>query len=252
MESSMDRNTAKEVLERFLSFDITASKEVLDEFASLPRAVVHRDGGKENFVYVPGTRKDRVLLVAHADTVWDASYGNGEGYKQTLTEKDGIYSGRKNDCGIGADDRAGCAILWLLKDSGHSLLVVDGEEFGQIGSHHIKDRYPHIFDELNAHSYMIQFDRREHMNYKVYTLPVTQEFLLFVAGNTGYYNSGVFSRTDIVVLCRDICGVNLSIGYYNEHSPDESLVFDEWFTTLTVAEKLLAPEQKRFPLKRRR
>ena len=39
--------------------------------------------------------------------------------------RSGVY-----DEGIGADDRAGCAILWLLKDSGHSLLVTNGEEIG--------------------------------------------------------------------------------------------------------------------------
>ena len=246
----MDRKTAKEALEKFCSLDITRSDGVLDEFATLPGAVVHRDGEKYNFVYVPGSRKDRVLLVAHADTVWDALYGNGRGYKQSLVLKDGAYSGVYRDCGIGADDRAGCAILWLLKDSGHSLLIVDGEEYGQIGSHHIKESYPEIFDELNNHSYMIQFDRRENANYKVYTLPVTKEFIKFIESETGYKNSGIYSRTDIVVLCRDICGVNLSIGYYDEHSTEESLVFEEWFSTLTIAERLLSEEQKRFPLKR--
>ena len=246
----MDRNIAKEALEKFCSFDITSAKEILDEFASLPGAIVHCDGGKDNFVYVPGTREDRVLLVAHADTVWDSLYGNGRGYMQSLTEKDGVYRGANDECGIGADDRAGCAILWLLRNSGHSLLVVDGEEYGQIGSHHVRERYPALFDELNGHSYMLQFDRRENANYKVYSLPVTKEFIRFVESGTGYYNAGIYSRTDIVVLCRDICGVNLSIGYYNEHSAEESLVFEEWYSTLTIAERLLAEKQRRFPLKR--
>lgn len=244
----MDSAEAKRVLERFLSFDITSAKEVLDEFASLSGAVVHKDGEKNNFVYVPGARKDRVLLVAHADTVWDSLYNGGESCEQILTESNGIYLSRSRVSGIGADDRAGCAMLWLLKDSGHSLLIVDGEEYGQIGSRYIRDRYPQIFDELNMHSYMIQLDRREHMNYKTYDLPVSKEFISFIEGKTGYKNSGRLSSTDIVALCRDVCGVNLSIGYYCEHTPDERLVLREWLTTLTIIEELLRAEQKRYPL----
>jgi hypothetical protein len=35
---------------------------------------------------------------------------------------------------LGADDRAGLAILWLLRDLGHSLMVTDLEEHGRMGS----------------------------------------------------------------------------------------------------------------------
>jgi len=247
----MDRKAAMEALEKFLSLDITTAKGVLDIFAALPGAFAHYDGEKKNFVYVPGARADRVLLVAHADTVWDSLYANGEGYKQTLTKENGVYHGSASDCGIGADDRAGCAMLWLLRDTGHSLLIVDGEEYGQIASHHIRENYPVIFNELNRHSYMIQLDRREHLNYKVYDLPVPKDFISFIENSTGYKNAGKLSRTDIVVLCRDVSGANLSIGYYDEHTPNERLVFDEWLHTLTVVEELLRPEQKRYPLKKR-
>jgi hypothetical protein len=42
---------------------------VLDKFMNLKGA--YTDGlGQERFVYVEGDRDDRVLLVAHADTVW--------------------------------------------------------------------------------------------------------------------------------------------------------------------------------------
>lgn len=247
----MDRKAAMEALEGFLSLDITSAEGVLDIFSALPGAISHYDGEKNNFVYLPGTRPDRVLLVAHADTVWDSLYGRGEGFTQVPVNENGVYHGTSSDCGIGADDRAGCAMLWLLRDTGHSLLIVDGEEVGQIGSRHIRDNYPEIFDELNRHSYMIQLDRRGHMNYKIYDLPVPKDFISFIENSTGYKNAGKLSRTDIVVLCRDVSGVNLSIGYYDEHTPNERLVFEEWLHTLTVVEELLRPEQKRYPLKKR-
>ena len=243
----MDFNTAKKELERFCSFPLHTALDVMREFAALPNAIAHFDGDMRSFVYVPGKRSDRVVLVAHADTVWD-SFGEDTPVPQTLVERGGVSLGKNPEVGIGADDRAGCAMLWLLRDSGHSLLIVDGEEQGQIGSCHIRDAYPDIYDELNAHAYMIQLDRRESRNYKVYRLPVSREFIAFVEGSTGYENAGTAARTDIITLCRDICGVNLAIGYHNEHTPDECVVLDEWYSALTMVERILKEPQKRYPL----
>ena len=244
-----DKEYAKDVLEEFLSFPLEDSKEILEKFASLPDAIYCNDGEKRNFVYVPGTRKDKVLLIAHSDTVWDKLYFNYGKIGQTLKFENGIYSGVKEDFGIGADDRSGCAILWLLKDSGHSLLITDGEESGRIGAFQIKEKYPEIFEELNQHSYMIQFDRRNATDYKCYRIPVTDEFKAFIEKETNYVDAGVSAFTDIVTLCDKICGVNFSVGYYNEHSEYEKLVFDEWYNTLEVAYNMLNKEQKRFLLK---
>lgn len=243
----IDKGLAKSTLEEFLSLPISSSKVVLDMFASLPNAISHYDGKKRNFVYVPGTREDRTILAAHADTFWDNEYCELNA-KQAIKLENGVYSGTNSEFGIGADDRAGCAMLWLLKDSGHSLLVLDGEEYGQIGSEHIRDSYKELYNEINDHSYIIQLDRRGSIDYKVYKLPVTTEFLQFIESNTGYINAGTKAFTDIVALCERVCGVNLSVGYYNEHTSDEILVFDEWYNTLSVVEKLIEDKQKRFPL----
>ncbi len=243
----MDRELAKRTLEEFCSFPLSTSKSVLKVFEELPEAICHYDGDKNNFVYVPGTREDRVLLVAHADTVWDRDYVD-KLYEQTLFEQDGKFFGENTDCGIGADDRSGCAILWLLRNSGHSLLITDGEEIGCVGSRHLKDKYPELYDELNNHCYMIQFDRRECENYKVYSLPVTTEFISFIENSTGYCDAGKLASTDIVVLARNICAVNLSVGYYKEHTEFESIVVDEWLKTLNLAKKILSVKQKKYPL----
>ena len=241
-------SNSKIILEKFLNFSINNTKDVLNEFSKLPNAISHFDGGKNNFVYIPGSREDRVLLVAHADTVWDDFYMMNTKTKHIINYQQGIYSSGSDDIGIGADDRAGCAILWILKDIGHSLLILDGEEHGQIGSHHLKNKYPHIFKEINEHNYMIQFDRRGKNDYKTYNIPVTNEFIKFVEENTNYINAGKLSRTDIVVLCHKICGVNLSIGYYNEHTGNEILVFEEWLNTLIICYTLLLKSQKKFLL----
>ena len=74
-----DVSVARETLERFLSFPLESARPVLEEFAHLPGAVAVFEEGKKSFVFVPGSREDRILLVAHADTVWDALYTGEEG-----------------------------------------------------------------------------------------------------------------------------------------------------------------------------
>jgi hypothetical protein len=66
---------------------------------------------------------------------------------------------------------------------------------------------------------------------------------------TGYIEPDRYSYTDIVTLCREITGVNLSVGYRNEHSYKESLVLDEWLNTLNLCRRWLSEESlPRFPL----
>lgn len=243
----MTKHSARKVLEEFLSFPVCSAAPVLRKFAELDGAVSCIRDGKENFVYVPGTREDRIVLAAHADAYWDTLYAWDTVQHSVKKTREGYVSGVP-DRGFGADDRAGCAMLWLLRNSGHSLLVLDGEEHGQRGAHAIRESCPALFSEINSHNYIIQLDRRGSSDYKFYYLPVTDEFRDFVRNSTGYSDAGMNSRTDIVVLCDKICGVNLSVGYYNEHKPEEKLVFDEWFNTLKIVEKMIKGPQKRFEL----
>ncbi|MCR4646933.1 MAG: hypothetical protein K5695_16255 [Oscillospiraceae bacterium] len=247
----------KDTLMEFLSMRLEDAMPVLSRFAELDGSIAQFDGGKNNFVYVPGNRADRVVLVAHADTVWDTFYvpNYAEMYRKQphkpVFDAEGqiISQGGWKGWGIGADDRAGCAILWLLKESGHSLLITDGEEHGQIGAHHLMEHYPDIAAELNAHQYMIQFDRCNATEYKTYRLPVTQAFIDHVESHTHYTSAGIKARTDIVTLCRQCCGVNLSVGYYNEHTTGEKLHYPEWLHTYQTAKELLTQEQPQFLLR---
>lgn len=247
------------LLMQFLSIRPDDSKAVLSMFAELHGAISHFDGGKKNFVYIPGTREDRVVLIAHVDTVWDKEYWGS--YLEEIDENelikkehkpvlsDGIVrQGGWTGWGLGADDRAGCAMLWLLRESGHSLLITDGEEHGQVGAHHLMDCYPELGEELNSHNYMIQLDRRNNQEYKTYRLPVSREFHEYIELNTGYIDVGYKARTDIVALCTRICGVNLSIGYCNEHHGDEYLHVEGWLNTYQIVKSMLEKEQPKFLL----
>ncbi len=234
------------VLEHFLKMPLNNAESVLDEFRKLDGAKYYPPSSpidKDSFVYIPGTRKDRVLLVAHADTFFDYPEALG-----SVVIEEGTYFSGSKGLGIGADDRAGCAILWLLRDMGHSLLVTNGEEYGSLAAMRIAARLPKLYDELNGHCYMIEFDRRHADDYKTYNIPVSDDFRRFIEDSTGYHDAGKASSTDIVHLCNEICGVNLSVGYYYEHTPDECLVPGEWINTLSIARKMLALPQKRFPV----
>lgn len=165
-----------------------------------------------------------------------------------VMERGLIRSGTKG-VGLGADDRAGCAILWLLRELGHSMLVVSGEESGRLGSSMLMKSYPEIAAEINdSHCFAIEFDRRNGTDYKCYDVG-SDDFRRYVENVTGYREPDRTSYTDITVLCRRICGVNLSVGYHYEHTALEMLDVSEWRGTLEVSRKWLSSHiLPRFPL----
>lgn len=230
--------------------------DVLDKFQSLKHSFT--DGkGQKRFVYIPGTRKDRVLLVAHADTVFgdqaclDIGFYNGIFYSRNrvgqYTQEKGNFTTNRTGVGIGADDRAGCAIVWELRNTGHSILITSGEEIGCIASRRIMNSQWWV-DEINKeHQFAVQFDRRGYKDIVFYNVG-TNAFVKYVKGETGYTPEDG-SYTDIRVLCKGICGVNMSVGYYNEHTSEEKLVYNQWFNTLATARAWLSkPDLPRFAL----
>ena len=108
------------------------------------------------------------MLVAHADTVLDAAITWERPKPQRLFVDNRNI--RNANGVLGADDRTGCAFLWLLKDLGHSLLVTDGEEMGCLGSNWLMDENPAVAMGLNeGHQFMVQFDRRGSSDFKCYS-----------------------------------------------------------------------------------
>lgn len=230
-----------DTLLRFLEMPLHTADPVFEAFADLSAAVM-RGAGPERFLYVPGTRPNRVLLTAHADTFWDVNRGYEPGEDHGAYFSEGVFRSRAHDRGLGADDRAGCAILWLLQDLGHSLLITDGEEQGRKGSKRLMNDPDHrdIAAEINeGHRFVMAFDRRNASDFKCYGVG-TDEFRAYVTGFTGYEEPDRRHSSDIVSLCRKIAGVNLSVGYCDEHEPEERLVFAQWMRTMFIARSMLA------------
>jgi hypothetical protein len=247
-----------EVLKKFLEMPLETTDDVFKEFLDLNiKGTVHEKGKGHfhEFLYIPGSRPDRVLLVAHADTYWSWQKVQGEWVRFTgeSTSKDIDYQDLDHIVnrrgGLGADDRAGCAILWLLlreEGFGHSILIANGEEHGQRGSNWLFGSFPVLFQELNGHQFILQLDRHGCGSFVHYE-KATKGFEDLVKVKTGFkVETG--TRSDISVLCDSVCGVNLCIGYHDEHCPGspnckatskEYLVVSEWAETLQVCRKWL-------------
>jgi hypothetical protein len=218
-------------------------QEIKDKFLTLPNAQrmgVPNHAEYEN-IYVPGTRKDRVLLVSHLDTVWlDRDI-------QPILHDEIVYSGRmnrkdkSNSVGIGADDRAGIAMIWELRNLGHSILITGCEEEGCRGALAIARMAPdEQLLELNNHNFAIEFDRRGYRDIVFYNIG-TPAFLKYVKKETGY-KEAEGSYTDICVICQTMTGVNISVGYLDEHTIYETLNLKAWKNTLKVVNKWISKE----------
>ncbi len=236
----------EDVLLEFLRMPLESSEPVFQKFAGLQGAIVRGDG-LEKFLFLQGMRENRVLLVAHADTFWDETYHRPESSPKAVVQQDGII--KNSHGGLGADDRAGCALLWLLKDTGHSLLIANGQEDGCKGSRWLMEHHGDIAAEINRnHQFAVQFDRRNGTDYKCYSVG-TDAFREYIELVTGYSEPDRRFETDIVFLCRNICGVNLSVGFHREHSKEEYLILEEWQRSLDLCRRWLStPNLPRFSL----
>lgn len=182
------------------------------------------------YFFIPGTRdpKERVLLVAHVDTAHNKP--------PKKVHWRGNFAMADFE-GLGADDRAGCAMLYELVSSGHSILLTDGEEAGCIGAQIATEEIP---DLLSEHAFAVEIDRAGDMEFVEYGL-ATKEFMEFLRNALPGWREPQGSFTDISAICpsANIGGVNLAAGYMFEHSSRELLSLDAWLRTREALHKLL-------------
>lgn len=246
--SNEEINEAAEFVRPFFTMK---QSEIFTKFRNLGGDGFFYDKGDRSSLYIRGTREDRVLLIAHVDSVWRDSQSVTPVYDDGLffsgNKKVGVTkSGQKILCGFGiaADDRAGIALLWRYKELGHSILLLGGEEIGSLGARQIMAMQGGS-DEINDHRFMIEFDRHGRNDLVFYDVG-TQEFAEYCIENTGYkFAHGSF--TDICVLSETCCGLNISVGYSAEHTPNETLNMRWWLKTAKICEKWLSkPELPKF------
>lgn len=183
----------------------------------------------EDYLYAKGTIP--IALVAHLDTVFEK--------KPSLIFYDDIHEVMWSPNGLGADDRAG--IFSIIKIISHGfrphIIFTHDEEYGGIGAEELaKKSCP--FKNLR---YIIELDRQGADDCVFYNC-INEEFCSYVESFGFKFDHGTF--TDISFLCPkwNIAGVNLSIGYINEHSPMEHLFCGAMMTTIEKVENMLSED----------
>lgn len=209
--------------EQLASLSQGSLKKVLSKFLSKHyKKVVETD----DYIFAEGDIP--IALVAHMDTVFK------------LPPDDIYYDERKNVMwspdGLGADDRAGVyAIVTLIREGfkPHIIFTTD-EEMGAIGAS-LLAKLDCPFSDCK---YIIQLDRRGSNDCVFYDCD-NQAFVDYVEQFGFEWNYGTF--TDISRLCPawKIAGVNLSVGYKDEHSVSEVLFVGQLLSTIAKVRKML-------------
>ena len=181
----------------------------------------------KDYVYAIGDIP--ITLVAHVDTA----------FKER--PEDIFYDRVKNVLwspqGLGADDRAGVFAIINIVKSGlrPHIIFTTGEEMGGLGAQVLTYREPKPFAEMK---YIIQLDRRGENDCIFYECD-NVKFIEYI--KSFGFNEEYGSFSDISELCPTwkVAGVNLSIGYKNEHSFIEILYIDYFLSTVEKVKKML-------------
>ncbi len=180
---------------------------------------------EDGFLYAEGSMP--VLLVAHIDTVFE------EPPKRLFYSKkeDKIFS---PSGGIGGDDRCGVyVIMQLLEKYRPHVLFTEDEEIGCIGAEKTVKKLakPNV-------KYIIEFDRRGSDDCVFYDCG-NDEFIDYIESFGFVTDIGTCSDISVLGSAWDIASVNLSSGYYNEHTEKEYIIFNELQKTINRAKSML-------------
>ena len=197
---------------------LTATEDQLFEHArSLQGTQVERKG---HYIYIDN--RHPLCLVAHVDTVRIKSI--------SLEEKNGIIR-NKHKAALGADDRAGVFALFQLAHLGCNLLFTAGEEVGGIGAQYAANDL-----DFNGVNLFIELDRKGANEYVFYSSSLPKQVKKYV--ESFGYREDWGSYSDIAEF-EKIPGVNLSIGYYSQHTANEHLVLDEMQLNINRVQRMI-------------
>ncbi len=185
---------------------------------------------EDGFVYAEGDIP--ILLVAHMDTVF------------AVPPKRLIYNNKEDkifnpDGGLGGDDRCGVyAIMRLLEEYRPHVLFTEDEEIGCIGAKKAVDKLP-----KPKVKYIIELDRRGSNDCVFYECG-NDDFMDYVELFGFETNYGTCSDISVLGSVWDIAAVNLSSGYYHEHTKKEYVVFNELLNNIKRVASMLKAHKK--------
>ena len=174
---------------------------------------------------------NEVGVIAHLDTV----------HKRPPTEDSLYYDKKKNTLwspdGLGADDRAGIYIILKLISSGArpTVIFTTNEEVGALGAQALINAHPDNYLNLK---YLIELDRQGTQDCVFYKCR-NSKFETFVESYGFRTTWGTFSDISIIAPKWGIAAVNLSVGYFDEHSYAERLNLTCLHNTLEKVKQMI-------------
>lgn len=190
--------------------------------------------GDDSWLYIPEHTTGKVCIVAHIDTVFDSDR------RSPLIIYDREKGLVSSPDGLGSDDRAGVYVALKLFNSIPEpykpfVLLTDFEEIGGYGAQEACDIFK---EELKDVTMFIELDRKGEDDAVFYN-GEPQDFIDYITFFGFKKDTGSFS--DISYLCPGLerCGVNLSIGYYHQHSKHEYLDINAMETTIDKVKAVL-------------
>ena len=175
-----------------------------------------------------------VALVAHVDTI-----RRKDPRAISWSPRTGIVLNKKGV--LGADDRAGVYAITRILAAGYRPLVVfcDKEESGGVGAHAVctDKALAEFAPDLRL---LVEMDRRGEKDFVFYSAILPPEIKKLVS-SCGWVES-IGSYSDVATLTEEylIPHVNVSAGYYNEHTPKEALIVGELEANIGRLAELLA------------
>lgn len=191
---------------------------------------------KLEYTYVEGDIP--IMLVAHCDTVCVAPVTEICATAWDNDKQAGLTN--KEQAPLGADDRAGIFIILKIIADGYRpyILFTTDEEIGGVGAMAAADNIfsPDI-------KFILELDRQGANDAAMYECG-NEKFIEMLKSYGFEPVSGTFSDICFFAPEWDIAATNLSVGYYHEHTPWETLYVRELETTLKRVEQMLDDAEK--------
>lgn len=188
------------------------------------------------FLYAPGDIP--ILLCAHMDTV----------HKEVPTvfyENNGYISSPQ---GIGGDDRCGIQIITEIISEGLKphILFTEDEEIGCVGAELFslclkEETNASLKSDISPVNFIIELDRRG-SNDAVYYSCGTPELEKMISRYGFVTQHGSYSDIVEIAPALGVAAVNLSAGYYSEHTLDEYVSLEDMENTKNRVIQILKNE----------
>jgi hypothetical protein len=173
-----------------------------------------------------------IALVAHLDTVFSE---NSRADMEIFYDEEQKVMWSPD--GLGTDDRAGVAMILALisqTDMRPHIIFTVGEETNLDGARALSE-IPCPFENL---SYLLELDRQGYQECVFYGCENTN-FQTYIQTFGFHKEKGSYSDISFIAPAWNTACVNLSVGYFNEHSLAEYLNLDCWHDTFMRLKRML-------------